>query len=479
MQVESFVVRGLGHSSYLIYAEGSQTAAVLDPKRDVWDYLAAAERRGVRITHIFETHNHNDFVSGSLELASATGAQVCAAAESGISYQFLPLREGQVVQAGGLAFEVIATPGHTPAHVSFIVKDRRAEVLFSGGSLLVGTAGRTDLLGSDQTDALTRLLYHTLRRLAQLPASTILYPTHGSGSFCASGSTGDERSSTIGRERLSNPALRDLSEEQFVRQQTSGLGSFPSYYQFMRGINTAGPRLLHRLPDPHPLSVERVRELLDRDHLLVDGRRPRDFNALHIARAYNVELGDQFASWVGWITPFNAPMLLVLGNEEEDWHEANTQLLRIGYEQVAGHLAGGLEAWRAAGLPVQTTEQIKAHDLLSYLEQNPEVLLLDVRNESEWQDFHLPQAQHLEAGLLTERLGELPRDRPILTVCAAGFRSSISASILQHAGFPNVLTTSGGMNDLRETARQLASEHERQHAQGVAHGHSHDHEHQQ
>ena len=450
MFVESFVVAGLGHSSYLVGREGSRDVLVIDPKRDVQDYLDAADQHGARITHVLETHNHNDFVSGSRELANLTGAQVCAASESGIQYQFRSLREGQSFSVAGIDFTVLATPGHTPEHISFLASDGGQRALFSGGSLLVGAVGRTDLLGWELADPLARLLYHSVQdKLARLGDDVALYPTHGAGSFCGSGNLNSRRSSTIGAERISNPALAQQSEDEFVAQQLGQLGAYPNYYNYMRAINQSGPRLLGRLPDAHPLSVEWARELLADGRLVVDGREPSHFAPLHIAGAFNVALSDEaFAPWVGWVTPFNSPLLLVLEREEHDWPEASMSLLRIGYEQVDGYLAGGMQAWQQAGLPVQQMAQIPAAQLQARLEADPNLTLVDVRDDREWAAGHLPNALHIEAGKLAQRLGELPRERPIVTVCAAGFRSSIAASILQRAGFPQVYSTLGGMNDI-------------------------------
>lgn len=450
MFVETFVVPGLGHSSYLVGREGSRDLVVVDPKRDVQDYLDAADRHGARITHVLETHNHNDFVSGSRELAHLTGAQVCAAADCGIQYEFRSLHEGQTFSVAGIDFTVLATPGHTPEHISFLASDGGQRAVFSGGSLLVGSVGRTDLLGWELADPLARLLYHSVQdRLARLGDDVALFPTHGAGSFCGSGNLNSRRSSTIGEERISNPALASQSEDEFVARQLAQLGAYPSYYNSMRAINQAGPRLLGRLPDPHPLSVERAKELLADGRLVVDGREPRDFAPLHIQGAFNVALNDEaFAPWVGWVTPFNSPLLLVLQHEENDWPEASSSLLRIGYEQVDGYLAGGVQAWQEAGLPLQQMSQIPAAQLQMRLEADPNLTLVDVRDDKEWAAGHLPNALHIETGKLTQRLSELPRDRPIVTLCAAGFRSSIAASLLQRAGFPQVYSTLGGMNDI-------------------------------
>lgn len=454
MFVQTFVVPGLGHSSYLVGREGSRDVLVIDPRRDVQAYLDATDRRAARITHVLETHNHNDFVSGSRELAAQTGAIICAAAESDIEYEFHALREGATFSVAGIDFEVLATPGHTPEHISFLARDGGKTALFSGGSLLVGSVGRTDLLGSELADPLARLLYHTIQdKIARLADDVKLYPTHGAGSFCGSGNLTSNRSSTIGYERITNPALVAQSEDEFVARQLAQLGPYPTYYNYMRAINQAGPRIIGQWPPhPHPLSVERARELIDAGNIVVDSREPRDFSPLHIKGAFNVALSDDaFAPWVGWITPFNAPLLLVLQHEEHDWPRAGTELLRIGYERVSGYLAAGVEAWQQAGLPVQSIAQIPAPELQSRLAADPHLTLIDVRDDKEWQAGHLPQAIHIEAGTLPQRLGELPAERPIITLCAAGFRSSIAASILQRAGFPQVFSTLGGMDDIEHT----------------------------
>ncbi|MBO0794313.1 MAG: MBL fold metallo-hydrolase, partial [Ktedonobacteraceae bacterium] len=334
MNIKQFIVEGLGHQSYLVTDKQSGQAVVVDPRRDIDAYLQAAQRQGARITHILETHIHNDYVSGTRELASRTQATIVASALDPLLYAHLPVREDDHISVGSLAFRTLATPGHTPAHVSYLLLESgqaSPSALFSGGSLLAGSAGRTDLFGPVLTLTLTRQQFHTLRRLLNtLPGHVRVYPTHGAGSFCMATSYGSARSTTIAQERLVNPAALARSEAEFVEHQVSGYGPYPAYYNHIGPINKHGPRVLGSIPSPPALAPQTVWRRLNDDGVpLIDGRPSDAFAGAHIPGSLNIELGDSFATYAGWLLPFNIPLMLLI-EDEEGRREAVVQLLRIG-----------------------------------------------------------------------------------------------------------------------------------------------------
>jgi glyoxylase-like metal-dependent hydrolase (beta-lactamase superfamily II) len=315
MEFELFVTPGLGDNSYLVWS--GKEALMVDPQRDVWRFLQAAEKRGVSIRYVLETHLPNDCLTGALEIQAATGAAIAAPARGDYQFPHQGLRDGDVIELGMLRFVAIETPGHTPEHLSYLVFNGAAPdpvALFSGGSLIVGSAGRTDLLGEGRTDELTRAQFHSLRRLAGFGHDVQLLPTHGAGSFCASTAPSLHRTSTIGRERVANPALLASDEETFVRQQLEGLLAFPTYYRHMAPINRAGPELLRSLPAIRALSAADVHRLARDGAWIVDARDRVGFATEHIRGAVNVEMNNTFASYVGWTVPFGSQIVLVLPN---------------------------------------------------------------------------------------------------------------------------------------------------------------------
>jgi hydroxyacylglutathione hydrolase len=460
MQIEQFFLEGLGHQSYLIVEEASGVAAVIDPRRDVDPYLEAASRAGVRITHVFETHVHNDYVSGARELAGLVGATLVTAADAHVLYDHHPVRDGDRVQVGMLTFGVLATPGHTPAHVSYTLYQHgqpQPTAIFTGGSMLVASAGRTDLAGPALTLTLTRQQYHTLRRLLEaLPDQVLVYPTHGAGSFC--GATTAEppaRSTTIGQERMVSPAAHASDEAAFVRQQLAGYGVYPSYYAFMRDINLRGPRILNGLPALTPLSPQVVQQQMGQGIPLIDSRSREAFAREFIPGAVNIELDAAFGTYVGWLLPFNAPLLLLV-DDEAGRREAVAQLIRIGYEQFNGYLKGGMEAWKEAGFPVAQFESMDVDEFYHLWKQDDRLAVLDVRDAEEWQSGHIPGSQHLHIGDVMHHLNELPLDGPIATICRSGHRAAMAASIVAALGRTPV-AVQGGLPDW--IARGLPIEH--------------------
>lgn len=450
MDIELFTTPGLGDTSYLIASDGE--AALIDPQRDAWRFLAVADRRAWRVRHVLETHVHNDYLSGALEVRAATRARITAPARGGYEFAHDGADEGTAIELGGLRLTAMATPGHTPEHLAWAMHDADAAAdaapsgVFTGGSLLVGTAGRTDLLGPDRTEEMTRLQATTLRRLAALPPEVRVLPTHGAGSFCSVGPAAATAASTIGAERFANPVVRALDGADFAGALLGGLGRFPDYYARMAPLNRAGPRILGHAPEVTLMDVGAFAAAADSGITIVDARDRHDFAAGHVPGSLNIELDDSFAAYVGWLVPFDAPLLLVLPDPTgETAAEATNQLLRIGYEHVTGVLDGGLDAWASAGRPVRSYPTTSIKKLYDDTKRGIRADLLDVRQAVEWRDDGtIPGARTIFVVDLPSRLSELPRDHEITVLCKAGSRAAIAASILDAAEIPVRLVASGG-----------------------------------
>ncbi len=446
MDFEIFVTPGLGNNSYLVNSEDE--AVLVDPQRDAWRFLYAAQQAGLSVRYVLETHVHNDYLSGACAVRAATGAEIAAPARGNYDFPHRGLREGDEITLGKLRIVALETPGHTPEHLSYLVfEDGVAEAvaLFSGGSLIVGSAGRTDLLGESRTDELTRAQFQSLRRLTGFADDLQVLPTHGAGSFCAATVPGLSRTSTLGVERATNQALRPADEESFVRQQLDGLLAFPAYYRHMAPINRTGPSVLQSLPSIPALSPADVDRLTRQGASIVDARDRLDFARAHIPGAVNVELNNTFASYVGWVIPFGSQLVLVLP-EQSARDEAMTQLLRIGFDRVAGHLEGAIEAWRSDGRPVSTYPVVEIDDLCRACLSGQPIKILDVRQQREWDQGHIPEKSlHVFLGDLPDRLDLLPRDKELWTICASGYRASTAASLLDRAGIPVRLVGRGGV----------------------------------
>jgi glyoxylase-like metal-dependent hydrolase (beta-lactamase superfamily II)/rhodanese-related sulfurtransferase len=461
MDLELFHTPGLGDSSYLL-ASGDE-AVLVDPQRDAWRFVEAARERGWRIRHVLETHVHNDYLSGALETRAATTAEVVAPARGRYEFEHRGVDEGDTVDIGGIRLTAWATPGHTPEHLAWVVAeiDRpdAPAAVFSGGSLLVGSVGRTDLLGPASTDGLTRDQQRSLQRLATLPASTKVLPTHGAGSFCSAGPVGGERTSTIAAEEFANPGLRlaDADPELFRTEALAGLGRVPAYYAQMAAINRRGPRVLGGLTLPPALDVAAFEATAATGITIVDARGREAFARGHIRGSLNIELGaSAFSGYVGWLVPFAAPVLLVLPDVAAAPAEATTELLRIGYEMIPGWLDGGIEAWAASGRPLASYETMSMAALASENAADRPGLLLDVRQPIEWQDEGVvPGSRQIFVADLAARMTELPAGAPVTVFCRTGHRASMAASMLEAAGHEVRLVSKGGAGSWPEPLEPL------------------------
>ncbi|WP_326587090.1 MBL fold metallo-hydrolase [Streptomyces sp. NBC_01294] len=447
--IELVTTEALGDTGYLLVS--GDEAALVDPQRDSWGLVESCTDRGVRIRYVLETHVHNDYVSGALEVRAATGATVAAPARAPYAFDHLAMAEDDEISFGDVTVRAMETPGHTAEHTAYLVFDgaRQApSAVFTGGSLLVGNAGRTDLSGSHRTEELARAQYRSLRRLALLPDATRVLPTHGAGSSCAAGPVSGERTTTVGAERRTNPVLTTQDEEEFVSGRLSGLPPYPAYYHHMAPINRSGPRVLGGPPAPRPLTPAVVEGLVGGGAQIVDGRDRAAFADAHLPDSICDELDERFASLVGEVVPFGTRLVLVLPEPAEDAaHEAMVQLLRIGYEDVAGYLAGGVEAWAAAGRPLRRFRTADVTRLAGHVDGKR---VLDVRPDRP--EGGIPGTLAVPLAELPRRIGELPRDREIWVVCGSGRRATVAAGLLDRAGIPVTAVTSGGVPELMDHA---------------------------
>jgi glyoxylase-like metal-dependent hydrolase (beta-lactamase superfamily II)/rhodanese-related sulfurtransferase len=450
MEIVQFVHEGLGNSSYLVQT-GESLCVVVDPDRSVRRYLEAASGRGLSIAGVLETHIHADFITGAREIAAATGAQVYNPMGDEVRYDHRAIGAGEAIDLGGAVAEVLASPGHTPEHVAFVVRRPGLEpVLFSGGSVIVGGAARTDLLSPELTEPLTRLQYRTLRTAFEhLSDETPVYPTHGGGSFCSAGA-GSARVSTLGDERRMNVAMGKMSEEEFVEWFPSSFPGVPKYYAHMRDMNMAGPRLRGEVMTPRPLSPGEFKAAAQ-EGLIVDLRSPADYFAAHVRGSLSNPFRDVFPVWLGWLVPLGTPLLFIL--DGTGIAPVIDECLLVGHETIAGYLDGGIMAWDKAGFELVQSATLSAEEARRAILDGATVL--DVREPDEFAAGHIEGALAVPLGSLEENAGRVPRDRPVLAYCGAGQRSASAVSILERAGISPVMNLRGGFTEWEESGERV------------------------
>jgi hydroxyacylglutathione hydrolase len=450
--IQPFVDTGLGNSAYLIGSHETKKGILIDPLRDVDRYLHAASELGLTLTHVLDTHLHADFVSGNREIAHQTGAVIGASAEARVGFDHNPLTESSVFDLGAFQIRVMATPGHTPEHISFLIVEpdsKTPSALFSGGALIVGGAARTDLLTPELTRPLASHLYRTIHeKLLKLPDELEVFPTHGAGSFCVAPSSPD-RTTTIGREKQSNALAQPQTEEEFIKRALKRLPSYPTYYKYMREVNQRGAKILGGVPILKPLSASEVKLMMDDGVVVLDVRHNKAFGAGHIPNSYGIRVDAPLVTWAGWMIPFRSRILLVAEDADQspalsrdEVSEAARQLIRIGYDDLVGYLEGGIEAW-ARDHPVETIQSMDARELRERLN---EVVLVDVRMKSEWDAGHIPTAIHFEGGRIAWEELPFPHDKPLAIQCASGNRSMSAISVLKRRGYKNLIQVEGGIN---------------------------------
>lgn len=446
MRIHEFVDEGLGHSSYLVDL-GDETAAVIDPPRFPAAHEQLAEQLGVRLAWTVDTHSHADYVTGSPGLVSRRRAVFVAPAASNLETPHRPVVDGDVVElAPQITLTALATPGHTPDHHAYLLTERgRPVALFTGGSLMVGTIGRTDLCGPDLAVPLAHQMFRGLRRFDSLPDDLAVYPTHGAGSFCSAPGT-SQRTSTLGHERATNALFGIDDEDEFVERLVAGFGSFPTYFARLPEINRLGPAFYDAPPALAALTPDDVERHLTTGGVVVDARPAAAFASGHVPGALSNTLRPVFASWLGWLVEPDQRLVFVL-DSGQDRVDLVRQCLDVGHEHLVGELDGGVDAWASSGRPVATIPLVDVPGITG--------AVIDVRQANEYAAGHVPDARNVE-------LGEVPTvvltDEPLTVMCGHGERAMTAASLLARRGDRDVIVLDGGPDTWStETGRPLES----------------------
>lgn len=420
MHVEQYYVDGIAHLSYLV--GGKASCAIIDPKRDVEEYVSAAARLGLTITHILETHLHADFVSGHIELARRTGATIYAPRSGGCTYDHVAVGEGDRLDIEDMRVEVRDTPGHTPDGVCFVFTDRsrgaEPAAVFTGDTLFVGDVGRPDLFPG-RGDELASQLFDNLRnQLLRLPDTCLVYPAHGAGSLCGK-AMGAMRVSTIGYERRFNPVLQHATEVEFKTALLSGMPAAPDHFARCSDINRRGPGLVAETPSPRPLSPKDLQSLIEEGHTVLDVRDYAAFGGAHVPGAYNIDAAHNFSTFAGWLLPADKPLVLVAAANEQI-SALVTMLRRVGLDTVVGYLDGGMGPWIVSGMPIDRIPTTTIFEAKRYCEENKPVTFLDVRASGEWDLSHINGTIHIPLPATRTRHNELDREATTVLVCKSG-----------------------------------------------------------
>jgi glyoxylase-like metal-dependent hydrolase (beta-lactamase superfamily II) len=447
MYFKQFYLGCLAHASYLIGSEGE--AAVVDPQRDVDQYIAEAEAEGLKIRYIIETHLHADFVSGHRELAARTGAEIVFGEKAGATFPHRAVKDGDEVRVGKVVLRILETPGHTPESISVLVIDTAAsdkpQKILTGDALFIGDVGRPDLVGSKgyTPQQMAGMLYDSLHdKLLRLDDTVEVYPAHGAGSLCGRNMS-DETSSTIGEQRRFNYALKPMAKDEFIKMMTTDLPEVPHYFPRDAEINRTGAEQLSDLPRPQELTPEEVNKLSQQGYIILDVRPAASFGNGHVPGALNIGLGGQYASWAGTLIPMGTPIIIV-ADEMAHVEEAVMRLARVGLENVKGYLGGGMYAWDKAGFEAATIKQIPVDELHARLEEKSDLQLIDVRRAGEYTSGHAPGARNAQLADLEKLVTQFDQSRATAIICASGYRSSIAASILERRGFKSIFNVVGG-----------------------------------
>ena len=454
MYFKQFYLSCLAHASYLIGSQGE--AAVIDPQRDVDQYIDEAQAHGLQIKYVIETHLHADFVSGHRELAARTGAEIVFGEKAGATFPHRPVRDGDELKVGDHTLRILATPGHTPESICILLHDPtsgRPQKVFTGDTLFIGDVGRPDLAGSKGYTAaqMAAMLYDSLHeKLLPLDDAVEVYPAHGAGSLCGRNMS-KETSSTIGEQRRFNYALRPMTKEEFVQVVTADQASVPDYFPKDAEINRIGAVPLQEISRPAALSPAEVFALRQQGHLVLDVRTGAEFGAGHVPGSLNIGLGGQFASWAGTLIALETPLLIV-ASEEAHIDEAVTRLARVGIEGVKGYLDGGIYAWEKAGLALAATPQVPVEELNRLLfaspdsgqEEDASLQVIDVRRPAEYRGGHVPGAANVQLAEIKAAAGRFDHELPTMVICQSGYRSSAATSILEGLGFRSLSNVVGG-----------------------------------
>jgi hydroxyacylglutathione hydrolase len=433
--VEAFPASELGNASFLVADPDRGTGLVVDPYRDVDDYLTRADELGIKLTHAVDTHLHNDFISGRRELAAEAGTAIDE------------LDAGQELELGGVTLSALHTPGHTPDHKSYLLAEGgHPRALFSGGAVMVGAIARTDLFGPHLAVHLALEAMRTLQvRLRGLPDDIAVFPTHGGGSFCGTGG-GSGYETTLGQERSTNPFFLTTEVMPFLARILNQQ-PYPAYYRGTAAINQAGASLLGRNPPPPTkLTASEVDRLMAEGAAVVDVRRGRQYDRGHIPGSYSVGLDGPFSAWVGWLIPRGRPIVLA-GGADAQHRSAQQQLWRIGFDSVVGALDGGMDAWHSSGRVLSTFETVDIEDMAEWILSAEPMTVVDTRDDHEWTSGHVPGAVHIYVPDVAYRAPEIPREAPVAVHCASGYRAGIAASLLEQAGLTQIRHVHGQYSD--------------------------------
>jgi hydroxyacylglutathione hydrolase len=439
---ERVEAKGLAHNSYIV-GDGNR-AVVIDPRRDCDIYVELAAREGMRITHVLETHRNEDYVIGSLELASKTGAEVLHSAHDQLPYGYgRAIVEGETLPVGQLRLEPIHTPGHTRGHMSFLLREAAGApwVVFTGDALFAGDIGRCDFYGEDKLHEMAGLLYESIfHKLLPLGDGVIVAPAHGSGSACGT-AIAERPWTTIGLERAHNRWLQCRTKDDFV-QHAARMLDYPPYFRMMEKLNLEGAPLLCTVRQPAALSAKEFAAGA-KDVTVLDTRWELGFNSAHVPGAISIwEMG--LSGWAGWFVTYDKPILLV--GDSSDVSPVVRVLSRLGFDRIEGFLAGGMISWHSAGLPSQRIPTVTVQELCRLLDDGTAAWILDVRSLAEVEQQAVPGAQHIHLSHLLEAMGQVPRDRPVSIFCGSGVRSTVAASLLQRAAYDNVSVVLGGLS---------------------------------
>ncbi len=445
MYFEQFYLGCLAHASYLFGSDGE--AAVVDPQRDVEIYLEAAEKHGLKIRNIFETHLHADFVSGHKELAARTGATIYIGKAAEATFPHVGVSDGSEVRVGRCRVTILATPGHTLESSCLLLTDEEKSpapfAVLTGDTLFIGDVGRPDLSKTHTPQQLAGMLYDSLhQKLMTLPNEVLVYPAHGAGSLCGRNMRA-ERSSTIGTERLTNYALQVKNRDEFIRQMTANLPARPDYFLEDAAINRAGATPLTELPALQPVAPTDLKQMLDSGALALDVRPSDQFAVAHVPGSINIPLSGQFASWAGAVLGLSSRPVLIVETEDQ-LAEARMRLARVGIEEVRGYLDGGVQGWKRAGFELAQLPQMTVQELSRRLD-DPQLLVLDVRRQGEWDTAHIASADWYPLDRFKAALPRLEKNATVAVHCKGGYRSMIAASLLQRAGH-DVINVAGGFD---------------------------------
>lgn len=455
MYFEQFYLGCLAHASYLFGSDGQ--AAVVDPQRDVEIYIEAAKKQGLEIRYIFETHLHADFVSGHNELAARTGADIYIGKAAEAQYPHIGVCDGSEVQVGRCRVKVLATPGHTLESLCLLLTDEEKSqapfAVLTGDTLFIGDVGRPDLSKTYTPPQLAGMLYDSLQKLMALPGEVQVYPAHGAGSLCGRNMRA-ERSSTIGTERLTNYALQIKDRDEFIRQMTSNLPARPDYFLEDAAINRAGAPALADLPDLRPISASELKSRIAQGDVAVDVRPVEEFAAGHIPSSISIALSGQFASWAGAVLGLSSQPILIAATDDQI-AEARTRLARVGIEDLAGYLEGGIGGWQQAGFELVQMPQLSVEELRQRVDAG-DVEVLDVRRQGEWDAGHIEGADFYPLDRFKAALPSLDESATVAVHCKGGYRSMIAASLLQRAGH-NVINVIGGFDAWEKEKLPVAS----------------------